>query len=123
MMPRGMHLNERQADLFGFVRPPPAPRVPRPRKPPVDEMPAPEPETAARFAERATAPNLAEFVTAIADKALAPRARARARQLRRRLARTGARGAKGKMQRRSPLDRAGAALAAEWATAPDEGTW
>ena len=121
-----MRLDERQADLFGFVPPPVAMRVPRPRKPPGDETPAPEPgtETAASFAERATEADLDELVTAVSDEALAYLALASARQLRRRLARNGGgRGAKGKAQRRSPLDRAGAALAAEWATAPDEGTW
>lgn len=81
-------------------------------------------EPAASFAERATKADLDELIAALSDEALAHLALASARQLRRRLARNGGgRPAKGKVHRRGPLDRAGAALAAEWATAPDEGTW
>lgn len=126
MMARHTRPDERQTDLFGWTPPLPAPRARRRAVQPSPESasPPPEPDTAVSFAARATPFDLDEFVTALDDEGLAHLALASARQLRRRLGRTngGQSRAKDAKARRTPLDRAGAQLAADWAL-PSEETW
>lgn len=116
--------DERQADLFGWIAPLPASRPPRRTKQPSPEVASPtaEPITAAGFAAQANAFDLDELVTALDDERLAHLALVSARQLRRRLSRTNTTRSRSRSAggRRGPLDRAGAELAAEWATPPEE---
>ena len=115
-MARRPEVDRRQADFFGA--PAPAPGTPKPKPEQVTKRRSPSPngkhepvgDSIDKIAARLSPAELKEFVAALPDDALACLIIATARQLRRRLLRSGGHGGRG---RNSVLERAARQLIAE----------